>query len=97
LSKEEKEELKQKLRSKSKWLTSEVRALIKKEFGADYSARHVRKIFRGFKMHYAKSYPRDYRRPENATAKNITDECIIGFLDRAAPQTTDNSLTFLVV
>ena len=50
--------------------------------GADYSDRHVRKILRGFKMHYAKPYPRNVY-------------YIIGFLDRAAPQTTDNSLTFL--
>lgn len=104
LSEEEKEKLKQKLKSKSNWLTSEVRALIKKEFGVDYSDRHVRKILRGFKMHYAKPYPQDYRRPENAeelltealeeAAKDITGDCIIGFLDQAAPQTTDNRQRF---
>jgi len=96
--------MKQKLKSKSNCLTSEVRALIKKEFGVDYSDRHVRKILRGFKMHYAKPYPQDYRRPENArelltkaleeAAENITGDCVIGFLDQAAPQTTDNRQRF---
>jgi len=96
--------LKQKLKSKSNWLTSEVHALIKKEFGVDYSDRHVCKILRGFEMHYAKPYPRDYRRPENAkelltealeeAAENITEDCILGFLDHASPQTTDNRQRF---
>ena len=96
--------MKQKLKSKSNWLTSEVRALIKKEFGVDYSDRQTRKILRGFKMHYAKPYPQDYRRPENAkelltkaleeAAKNINGDCVIGFLDQAAPQTTDNRQRF---
>lgn len=104
LSKEQKEQLKQKLKSKDNWLTSQVRALIKREFDVTYSDRHVRKILRNFKMHYAKPYPHDYRRPENASklladslkeaAKDAPGDCIVGFLDQAAPQTTDNKQRF---
>lgn len=100
LSGKGKECLKHKLKSKSNWLTPEVRALIKKEFAVDYCDRHVRKIPRGFKMHHAKPYPQDYRRPENAreqltkaleeAAENTPGDCVIGFLDQASPQTTDN-------
>jgi len=104
LTKEEKEQLKEKLESKDDWMTSEVRALIKKEFGVTYSERQVSRILRSFKMHYAKPYPHDYRRPKNAkellegrlkkAANEIQDKCVIGFLDQAAPQTTDNKQRF---
>lgn len=104
LSKEQKEQLKQKLKSKDNWLTSEVRALIKREFDVAYSDRHVRKILRNFEMHYAKPYPHDYRQPENASGlladslkqavKEAPRDCIIGFIDQAAPQTTDNKQRF---
>jgi len=104
LTKEQKEQLKEKLGSKDAWMTSEVRALIKKEFGVTYSERQVSRILRRFKMHYAKPYPHDYRRSENArelledalkkAAAEVPDDCIIGFLDQAAPQTTDNKQRF---
>jgi len=104
LRKEQKQKLKHKLRSKDNWLTSEVRALIKCEFGVDYSNRQVSRILRGFSMHYAKPYPQDYRRPKDAqqqleaaikeVTKKITGKCIIGFLDEASPQTTDNKQRF---
>ena len=104
LTKKQKEQLKEKLKDKDAWMTSEVRALIKKEFGVIYSERHVSRILRSFKMHYAKPYPHDYRRPENArelledalkkTASEVQDKCIIGFLDQSAPQTTDNKQRF---
>lgn len=59
---------------------------------------------REFKMHYAKPYAHDYRRPENAeelftesldvAVGKVQGECIIGFLDQAAPQTRDNKQRF---
>lgn len=55
-------------------------------------------------MHYAKPCPQDYRRPKNARelltktieekTSAIKDKCIIGFLDEASPQTTDNKQRF---
>ncbi len=101
LAEGQKEQLRQKLKSKSNWLTHEVRALIKMEFDVAYSDRHVRKILRTFGMHYAKPYPSDYRRPDNAqemlectikeVSAKIADKCVVGFLDEASPQTTDNT------
>jgi len=100
LTKEQKEELKKTLKSKENWLTSEVMGLIKKKFGVTYSLRQVSRILRNFGMHYSKPYPEDYRKPENAkeilkerlkdALKNTKGECIIGFVDEARPQTTDN-------
>jgi transposase len=100
----QKKELKHKLKSKDNWLTSEVRALIRREFDVSYSIRHTRKILRSFKMHYAKPYPRDYRQPKNAkklladslqqAVKDAPVDYILGFLDQAAPQTTDNKQRF---
>lgn len=96
----EKENLKQKLASKPNWLTSEVKALIKKDFGIIYSIRHVIRILRSFGMHYAKPYPQDYRKPDNAeeilrnaileAVNGISDNTVVGFFDEASPQTTDN-------
>lgn len=104
LTKEQLEQLKEKLKSKGDWMTSEVRALIKKEFDITYGNRQVSRILRSFKMHYAKPYPHDYRRPENAkeiledslkkAVNEIHEKCVIGFLDQAAPQTTDNKQRF---
>lgn len=100
----QKEELKKKLKTKSNWLTSEIRALIKKDFGVTYSTVQASRILRSFKMHYAKPYPEDYRRPENAkellgqsivdAARNASKDAILGFLDEASPQTTDNKQRF---
>ena len=97
-------ELKKKLKTKDNWLTSEIRALIKKEFGITYSICQISRILRSFKMHYAKPYPQDYRRPENAkesleqsienAVKNASDDAILGFIDEASPQTTDNKQRF---
>jgi len=104
LNKEQKEELKKKLMTKQNWLTHEVHALIRKDFGVIYSKIQVSRILRRFKMHYAKPYPVDYRKPENATellrqsiekvTKNASKDTILGFLDEASPQTTDNKQRF---
>lgn len=104
LTDKQKGQLKDKLKSKANWLTSQVRALIKKEFGVIYSIRHVARILRDFGMHYAKPYSRDYRQPWNAKEllaeaieqanETINEKCVVGFLDQAAPQTTDNKQRF---
>jgi transposase len=104
LSGSQKEKLEKKLRGKDNWLTSEVRALIWKEFEVNYGERQVARILRGFKMHYAKPYPHDYRKPENAAellaqelvaaASEVKEPCVFGFLDQAAPQTRDNKQRF---
>lgn len=104
LTSKQKTRLKKRLKSEDNWLTSEVRALIKSEFDVVYSIGHVRKILRGFGMHYAKPYPRDYRRPDDAVellASSLEgavaaapDDSLIGFLDQSAPQTTDNKQRF---
>ena len=103
LSKEQKAGLKEKLKGKL-WLTQEVRALIRQDTGVDYSERQVQRILRSFRMNYAKPYPHDYRRPENAkellaeslseTLDGIADRYTLGFMDQASPQTTDNKQRF---
>jgi len=104
LTKDQKSQLKEKLKSKDAWLTSEVRALIKKEFDVVYSERQVSRVLRSFKMNYAKPYPHDYRRPDDAKEQledklrkveaKMSEKCIIGFMDEASPQTTDNKQRF---
>lgn len=94
-----KEQLKEKL-SKGNWLTTQVRALIRRDFGISYSIRQVIRILRGFGMNYAKPYALDYRKPDNAeeilkesikeVVKDLPNDTVIGFLDEARPQTTDN-------
>jgi len=93
LTKYQKERLKDKLRSGGNWLTSQARALIRRDFGITYSIRHVARILRGFGMHYAKPCPRDYRCPVNAEellARSICgamdstpSDSIIGFMERS--------------
>lgn len=104
LDKNKREQLKQKLSEKNNWMTSEVKALIKKEFKVKYSDRHVARILRGFKMHYAKPYPNDYRQPENAeellkqsiksALVDAPKDFVVGFIDQASPQTSDNKQRF---
>lgn len=102
ITKQHKEQLKDKLKSKGNWLTSEIRALIKKDFGIAYSGRQIIRILRSFNMHYAKPYSNDYRKPENAeqllkdsiTLVDIPEDAVVGFIDEASPQTTDNRQRF---
>lgn len=106
LSEKEKEHVKEKLKEKGNWLTSEVRALIRRDFSVDYSLRHLSRIMKGFGMHYAKPYPQDYRRQENseqllkeAIAEAMASipegkDVVVGFFDEASPQTADNRQRF---
>ncbi len=99
LTSEQTQQLKDKLKL-GNWLTNEVRALVRKEFGIFFSLRHISRTLRGFGMNYAKPYPYDFRRPIDAEAllsqsiieamKIATPDTVIGFMDESAPQTTDN-------
>lgn len=104
LTQAQKQSLRDKLMPKATWLTNEVRALIKKDFGVAYSIRHVARILRSFGMHYAKPYRTDYRRPENSESllksaiasvvEAVQGSAVVGFFDEASPQTTDNKQRF---
>jgi putative transposase len=102
------EELKGILASRDCWTTKEVRLLIKEMFGVEYSGNHVARTMRGkLGMHFAKPYPMDYRRPEEAEMilenelRRATEQIksrgyeetdiVIGFCDEASPQTTANT------
>ena len=60
------DKLKHILHQKKGWTTDEVHDLIIREFGVDYSLKQVRVILKKFGMNYAKPYPHDYRRPDDA-------------------------------
>ena len=69
LSSAQREDLKQKLQSKSYWTAKEARQLILEEFGKNYHPVSVSRILHSLGMRYGKPYPRDYRRPDDAEAK----------------------------
>lgn len=62
----QKKELKESLESSNDWTTEEVREIIFKKFGVQYTLKQVRIILRKMGMRYAKPYQHDYRRPDNA-------------------------------
>lgn len=66
LSDQDKDKLKQILHQKEGWTTDEVHDLVIREFGIGYSLKQIRVILKKFGMNYAKPYPRDYRRPDDA-------------------------------
>jgi len=51
---------------KSTWTTDEVRTLIHREFGVEYTLKQIRIILKKLKMSYGKPFTLDYRRPEDA-------------------------------
>ncbi len=64
------------LKEKDTWTTEEVRFLILKEFGVEYTLKQVRVIVKKFGMKYAKPFVLDYRKPPNAEKilkKHATD------------------------
>jgi len=76
LSNQQKEKLLFLLREKDTWTTEEVRFLILKEFGVEYTLKQVRVIVKKFGMKYAKPFVLDYRKPpdaENILKKHTTD------------------------
>jgi transposase len=55
------------LKQQATWTTAEVRELIQREFGIEYSPDQVIRILRErVGMHFSKPFPRDYRRPPDA-------------------------------
>jgi transposase len=48
--------------------TKSVRLFIRQRFGIDYSDKQVHVILTNLKMHHAKPYPKDHRRPADAEA-----------------------------
>ena len=66
LDQNQKDKLNQLLCQKSVWTTEEVRLLIKKEFGVEYTPKQIRIIVKTLGMRYAKPYTYDYRRPDDA-------------------------------
>jgi putative transposase len=63
-----KDELISLLKEKESWTLKEVQRLIKEKFQVDYSQMQVWRILKSLKMHYAKPYVLDKRRPEDAEA-----------------------------
>jgi transposase len=68
LSDEDTELLKRRLKQKGYWTTRDVRALIKSEFGVEFTMRHVARLLRKMGMSYQKPYVTDLKRPEDAEA-----------------------------
>lgn len=109
LSSTEREELKSKLESKGNWTTKEARKLVAEQFGKTYSDESIARILRSLGMRYAKPYPRDHRRPNDAEAKlksaveaslerlqdlESEDNVLVGFLDECGPQSSANTVRF---
>lgn len=67
LSDEQMEELYRLLGEREHWTTREVVELVLQKFSVEYSTSQITRILRyKLKLHYAKPYPRDSRRPEDA-------------------------------
>jgi putative transposase len=66
LSDQQKEELLLLLKNKDVWTTDEIRSLVMKEFGVEYTLKQVRIIVKKFGMRYAKPFTFDYCKPPNS-------------------------------
>jgi len=66
ISDEQKIELKEILAKRDDWTTKEIKQLINDKFGIQFSEKHVRTILRSIGLKFARSYPKDYRRPVDA-------------------------------
>lgn len=66
LSDIQKEQLKEILKKRDDWSTEAVRKLVFKEFNVEYTQKQIRVILKNFGMKFAKPYPHDYRRPDDA-------------------------------
>ncbi|MFG1450563.1 MAG: winged helix-turn-helix domain-containing protein [Thermoplasmataceae archaeon] len=65
MSDDRKEMLKERLKS-GQYTTSQVRDMIRDEFGIEYTMKQVWVILKKMGMRHAKPYPHDRRRPGNA-------------------------------
>ena len=62
------------LHQQTTWTTAEVKALIQKEFGIEYSSTQVIRILRErLSMHFSKPFSQDYRRPPDAEERLKAD------------------------
>ena len=68
ITKEQMDDLRRDL-SQGSWSTEDVRKHIRLRFNVDYSVRQVSRILKKFRMHHAKPYPHDHRRPGDAEEK----------------------------
>jgi transposase len=104
LPRDKQQELKQILEGQSYWSTRQVAAQIEEKFGVKYSLRSVSRLLRRFGMRYAKPYPRDFRRPDDAEVKlkrametalkgleDLEKSVLVGFMDECRPQTCANT------
>jgi len=85
------------LRQKTTWTTAEVRELVRRELGIEYSSDQVVRILRErLGMHFSKPFPHDYRRPTDAAQqlKGKLHEVFITLQDQGIRK-TDIALGFL--
>ncbi|HEC86809.1 MAG TPA: IS630 family transposase [Thermoplasmatales archaeon] len=54
------------LEERDYWSSNQVRALIKEEFGVEFTTRHIPRILRKLGLRYQKPFVNDYRRPMDA-------------------------------
>jgi transposase len=107
LSEDQIDQLKEDLKGKN-WEWKDVKKLILNKFNIDLGKTAIYELLRDkIKMHYAKPYKKDYRRPKDAEKileSKLKDkfelldsygiepkEVAIGFLDEASPQSKSNS------
>ena len=80
------------------YTTAQVRDIIRKEYGIEYTMKQVWVILKNMDMRHAKPYPHVKIKPEDRenilknSGKVSMDETVIGFLDENAPQTTANTV-----
>jgi len=105
LSPDKKQKIQKLIQGQSYWSTKQVKAEIEERFGVKYSLRSVTRLLRRLGMRYAKPYPRDFRRPDDAEAKlaraletvleglgDLEEEnVLVGFMDECRPQTCANT------
>ena len=60
------EKLRMLLEERDYWTSNQVRALIKEEFGVEFTTRHIPRILRKLGLKYQKPFVNDYRRPVDA-------------------------------
>ena len=66
LDEKDMERLKSLLEERDYWTSNQVRALIKEEFGVEFTNRHIPRILRKLGLRYQKPFVNDYRRPVDA-------------------------------
>lgn len=107
LSDTQKQTLKSKLEQKGNTTTKEARKLIADEFGISYSNDSVTRVLRSLGMRYARPYPIDYRRPQDAESRlrstldasmeklreiEAPETVLVGFFDECSPQSSANTV-----